>query len=41
MLKDFGGKWFNEIVDAADDIYNNMEPPTASLAKTNAINNAS
>ena len=23
---------FNEVADNADDIYNNMDPPTASLA---------
>lgn len=34
MLKDFGGKMFNEIADTADDIYNTMDPPTPSLAKT-------
>lgn len=30
-LKNFGGEMFNDIADSADDIYNNMEPPTASL----------
>jgi len=23
---------FNEVADTADDIYNNMDPPTATLA---------
>ena len=31
-LKDFGGDMFNDLADIADDIYNNMDPPTASLA---------
>jgi len=30
MLKDFGGQMFNDLADAADDIYNNMEPPVPS-----------
>ena len=31
-LKDFGGDMYNDVADSADDIYNSMEPPTASLA---------
>ena len=31
-LKDFGGDTFVELADTADDIYNTMDPPTASLA---------
>ena len=31
-LKDFGGTMFNNLADTADDIYNTMEPPKASLA---------
>jgi len=26
---------FNDLADQADDMYNNMEPPTASLARQN------
>lgn len=35
MLKDFGGDMFNDMADTADDIYNSMDPPTASLAAQN------
>ena len=31
-LKDFGGTMFNDLADTADDIYNTMDPPKASLA---------
>ena len=31
-LKDFGGAMFNDLADTADDIYNSMDPPVASLA---------
>lgn len=30
-LKDFGGEMYDKVADTADDIYNNMDPPTASL----------
>jgi len=32
VLKDFGGQLFNDLADTADDVYNSMDPPTASLA---------
>ena len=32
VLKDFGGSMFNDLADEADDIYNSMDPPKASLA---------
>lgn len=32
-LKDFGGQMFNDLADAADDCYNSMDPPTASLGR--------
>lgn len=31
----FGGDRFNEIADHADDMYNSMAPPKASLAPSN------
>lgn len=30
-LKDFGGQMFTDLADKADDVYNSMDPPTASL----------
>jgi len=35
-LKDFGGQMFNDLADTADDVYNNMDPPYASLAPQSA-----
>jgi len=32
-LKGFGGEMFNALADAADDIYNSMDPPKPSLGK--------
>ena len=33
MLKDLGGEMFNKLADNADDIYNSMDPPVATLAQ--------